>query len=122
MQSNGTVHPRHKPKSLKAIQMKVEGIVRPQVLRNLVWLLVLAVSSPSRAQGNASKEDWIPLFNGKDLSGWDIKITGHDLNENFGNTFRVEGAIKGKLRSVQRVCQQVWPSVLPEAIFLLQTE
>ncbi len=73
--------------------MKVEGIVRPQVLRNLVWLLVLAVSSPSRAQGNASKEDWIPLFNGKDLSGWDIKITGHDLNENFGNTFRVEGAV-----------------------------
>src|SRR5260221_4758805 len=93
MQSNGTVHPRHKPKSLKAIQMKVEVNVRPQVLRNLVWLLVLAVSSPSRAQGNASKEDWIPLFNGKDLSGWDIKITGHDLNENFGNTFRVEGAV-----------------------------
>jgi hypothetical protein len=34
--------------------------------------------------------DWIQLFNGKDLEDWDIKIRGHALNENFGNTFRVE--------------------------------
>jgi hypothetical protein len=29
------------------------------------------------------------LFNGKDLSGWDIKIAGSPLNVNFNNTFRV---------------------------------
>jgi hypothetical protein len=29
------------------------------------------------------------LFNGRDLSGWDIKISGHELNENYKNTFRV---------------------------------
>jgi hypothetical protein len=45
------------------------------------------------SQNNADKEDWIQLFNGKDLTGWDIKITGHDLNENFNNTFRVEDGI-----------------------------
>ncbi len=33
---------------------------------------------------------WVPLFNGRDLSGWDIKFKGHDLGDNFNNTFRVE--------------------------------
>lgn len=32
-------------------------------------------------------ENWTPLFNGKDLSGWDIKIAGKDVNDNFQNTF-----------------------------------
>jgi hypothetical protein len=36
---------------------------------------------------------WIQLFNGKDLTGWDIKIKGHGLNENYGNTFRVEDGL-----------------------------
>lgn len=42
------------------------------------------------AQTDPDEEAWIQLFNGKDLQGWDIKIRGHALNENFGNTFRVE--------------------------------
>jgi hypothetical protein len=37
-----------------------------------------------------SKKGWISLFNGKDLKDWDIKITGHQLNDNNGNTFRVQ--------------------------------
>ncbi len=41
----------------------------------------------------AAKKDWIQLFNGKDLTGWDIKITGHDLNENFNNNFYVKDGI-----------------------------
>ena len=44
---------------------------------------------------NPDQKEWIQLFNGKDLSDWAVKITGHDLNDNFGNTFRVEnGMIK----------------------------
>ena len=39
------------------------------------------------------KEGWIPLFNGKDLTGWKPKIKGHDSGDNFGNTFRVEDGI-----------------------------
>ena len=39
------------------------------------------------------KGKWFPLFNGKDLSNWDIKIKGYELNENFGNTFRVEDGL-----------------------------
>ena len=38
----------------------------------------------------SSKEEWISLFNGKDLEGWDIKIKGFELNNNYKNTFRVE--------------------------------
>jgi hypothetical protein len=33
---------------------------------------------------------WISLFNGKDLTGWKVKFTGYELNENYKNTFRVE--------------------------------
>lgn len=36
------------------------------------------------------EEEWIQLFNGKDLSGWDVKFTGFELNENYRNTVRVE--------------------------------
>lgn len=38
-------------------------------------------------------EGWIQLFNGKDLNDWAIKVTGFQLNENYGNTFRVEDSL-----------------------------
>lgn len=40
-----------------------------------------------------SKDEWISLFNGKDLTGWTPKIRGYKAGENFGNTFRVEDGI-----------------------------
>jgi len=40
------------------------------------------------------KENWIRLFNGRDLNNWVIKIKGHPLHENYKNTFRVN---EGKL-------------------------
>lgn len=45
--------------------------------------------------GCSSKQapEWQPLFNGEDLENWQIKITGHELNNNFGNTFRVEDGL-----------------------------
>lgn len=40
-------------------------------------------------------ENWVSLFNGKDLTDWVVKINGFELNNNFNNTFRVENeAIK----------------------------
>lgn len=33
------------------------------------------------------------MFNGEDLEDWTIKIRGHELGENFGNTFRVEDGL-----------------------------
>ncbi len=36
------------------------------------------------------EEVWIQLFNGENLDGWRVKIRGYELDDNFGNTFRVE--------------------------------
>jgi hypothetical protein len=41
------------------------------------------------SQANAA-DDWLALFNGKDLDGWVPKIRGYALGENFARTFRVE--------------------------------
>lgn len=40
-----------------------------------------------------AQKGWIQLFNGKDLNDWIIKIKDHPLNENYGNTFRVENGV-----------------------------
>jgi hypothetical protein len=36
---------------------------------------------------------WISLFDGKTLNDWTVKIAGHDLNDNYRNTFRVEDGL-----------------------------
>ncbi|HOC16665.1 MAG TPA: DUF1080 domain-containing protein [Vicinamibacterales bacterium] len=60
----------------------------------LLVLLVGAVGAgAAAAQGDADRKEWVPIFNGKNLDGWDVKITGHDLNDNAGNTFRVENGV-----------------------------
>lgn len=46
----------------------------------------------SRALAQDASE-WIQLFNGRDLSNWQIKFTGYPLGENFRNTFRVEDGV-----------------------------
>lgn len=39
------------------------------------------------------EEEWVELFNGENLDGWDLKIRGYELNENYGETFRVEDGL-----------------------------
>lgn len=51
-----------------------------------------AQSSPA-AKTDAKAEDWIELFNGRDLTGWTPKISQHALGENFADTFRVENGV-----------------------------
>ena len=54
----------------------------------LVFAALLCLSpAPPPAGG------WVSLFNGKDLKNWDVKIAKHALNENYGNTFRVENGV-----------------------------
>jgi hypothetical protein len=45
------------------------------------------------AQNDPNKEEWIPLFNGKDLQNWIVKIRGHEPGVNFGDTFKVENGV-----------------------------
>ncbi len=60
------------------------------------WVIVMISVMSGFAQiPKVPAHEWQQLFNGKDLSGWQMKIRGFDLNENFGNTFRVDdGMIK----------------------------
>lgn len=37
--------------------------------------------------------NWSAMFNGTNLDGWTMKIAGHPLGENFGDTFRVSDGI-----------------------------
>lgn len=55
--------------------------------------VVLVCAGVASAQTGAARKDWIQLFNGKDLSGWLPKISGYDLNDNYGNTFRAENGV-----------------------------
>ena len=63
---------------------------------SFLFLLTLLMSlGMATAQQPADTKDWIQLFNGKDLKDWEVKIAGYMLNDNFGDTFRVED---GKLK------------------------
>lgn len=60
--------------------------------------LVLMVATTARAADRpvaetAQKEKWIQLFNGKDLQGWKVRITGYELGDNYKSTFRVEDGV-----------------------------
>jgi len=39
---------------------------------------------------HAADPQWHPLFNGRNLDGWTVKIAKHPLGENYADTFRVE--------------------------------
>jgi hypothetical protein len=60
----------------------------------LALVLSLQVEGPAGWQ-SAPAGDWQVLFNGRDLDGWVVKLAGHDLGDNYAETFRVEnGAIR----------------------------
>jgi len=48
----------------------------------------LLFAQPAQVDKNTD-DQWIQLFNGKDLTGWTPKISGHELGDNYANTFRV---------------------------------
>lgn len=56
----------------------------------MLFTALILVTSCTMKNAGTDDEQWIQLFNGEDLEGWDVKIAGYDLNDNFGNTFRVE--------------------------------
>lgn len=65
-------------------------------MKRLILLLALGsslIASFAVTQPATADEEWIQLFNGKDLTGWTPKIRYHELGENFGDTFRVEDGV-----------------------------
>ena len=68
-----------------------------KMIKNLLFpllvILVLTGVFCSKIKNNSNNTGWISLFNGKDLNAWKVKITKHELNDNYENTFRVENGI-----------------------------
>ncbi|TVR13815.1 MAG: DUF1080 domain-containing protein [Balneolaceae bacterium] len=54
-------------------------------------LLISCTDTPS--QQSPDTEEWVELFNGENFDGWNLKIAGYELNDNFANTFRVENGL-----------------------------
>jgi hypothetical protein len=59
-------------------------------MKKNLFLLLIVLTSCGSVTNKSAKEEWVSLFNGKDLEGWDIKFRGYELNNNYRNTFRVE--------------------------------
>lgn len=57
----------------------------------LVFALLFAPLA--HAEENETKEKWIPLFNGKDLTGWTPKIRNEKYGEDPRETFRVQDGV-----------------------------
>jgi hypothetical protein len=53
-----------------------------------LWLGLAACTSPAR-----DSTPWVVLFNGRNLEGWVVKITGRELGDDPLQTFRVEDGL-----------------------------
>lgn len=64
-------------------------------MRYLFPLLLLMILSACQAvdADRSEQEVWIDLFNGLDLTGWDIKIAGHAVNDNYLETVQVQDSM-----------------------------
>ena len=60
---------------------------------SLALCMGLASMVGAEEKGKKGRDDWISLFNGKNLEGWKVKIAGHELNDNYKNTFRAEDGV-----------------------------
>src|SRR6478672_6996195 len=54
---------------------------------------VLFAAPRQTMRNDPSKQEWIQLFNGRNLDGWTPKFAKHDLGEDFNDTFRVENGL-----------------------------
>ena len=56
-------------------------------------LLLLLLPALLFGANDPAREQWLRLFNGKNLNGWTPKIRGYAAGDNFGKTFRVEKGV-----------------------------
>ncbi|MEP6596303.1 MAG: DUF1080 domain-containing protein [Ginsengibacter sp.] len=62
-------------------------------MKFLIALCLFFIFCDNHSQKENLSVQWIQLFNGKDINDWRVKIAGYPLNNNYGNTFRVENGI-----------------------------
>ncbi len=75
----------------------------------MLFLLISCKGKQEKSQESIdiSPEQWVSLFNGKDLEDWKVKISKHELGDNYAKTFRVEdGLLKVRYDGYQEFDQQ----------------
>ena len=69
-------------------------MTRKDIIQAIVGIVLISLVCGCTAESRqCGGEQWVSLFNGKDLTGWCPKISGYDAGENFGNTFRAEDGV-----------------------------
>lgn len=69
---------------------------RPLLLSSLILVFCVSCATQKTNQKSKTKgnnKEWISLFNGKDLSGWTIKIADQEIDYNLNKTFIVEDSM-----------------------------
>ena len=61
--------------------------------RALAASAVALLAAGCASESAETSDEWISLFNGEDLTGWTVKITGQELGADPWNTFRVEDGL-----------------------------
>jgi len=81
----------------------IKKLVAPAALAAVSACALSACSPKPAVHVDAPAGNWVSLFDGKDLDGWTAKIAGHDVGDNYRNTFRVEdGLLKVSYRDYDR--------------------
>jgi ABC-type molybdate transport system substrate-binding protein len=74
------------------------GARAPAAARELIAFLASPALGPvveryGLEQVGYEADDWLTLFNGRDLDGWTAKIRKHELGDNYADTFRVRDGL-----------------------------
>lgn len=82
-------------------------IVKSNFVSILFVVIMAGFTSCATAQKNTITPVWKPLFNGKDIKDWTVKIYHHEVGEDPANTFRVEdGVVKVRYDKYDKFNQQ----------------
>lgn len=63
------------------------------IMKTIKLFVILTLVTISCNHTKSPSEKWIPLFNGVNLDGWNMKFTGEPMGVNYKNTFRVEDGL-----------------------------
>ncbi len=100
--------------------------MKHNIPRFLIFLIFFSLwGCATQPKNNPIQEEWIQLFNQKDLTGWDIKIRGHELNDNFAHTFQVRDGLLTANYDEYEAFNETFGHIFynqPYSYYLLRTE
>jgi hypothetical protein len=80
------------------ITYQIDKLQKRVLAKSSLACLMIIIASTTyigcvTAQSKASKQEWIKLFNGKDIKDWTVKINHHETGDDPASTFTVEDGI-----------------------------